>query len=125
MKKLIALLAVVFVGMSLSACQPSENGTDAKPASLVGTWKADGFEATVAENSIEINIVSDDSKSLYWKGTFESGTNKITSIADREALDASMMGSQDSDKVFMIEGDKITFEMSMLGTTKTIKLEKA
>lgn len=143
MKKLIALLAVVFVGISLSACQSSDSGSDANktvtssvttassaptkeaPVSLNGSWKAEGFAATIAADSIEINIVSTDSESLYWKGTFPSGTDKITSVADREALDASLLGSQDSDKVFNIDGDKITFKMSMMGTTKTIKLKKA
>lgn len=136
MKKLIALFAVIFVAISLSACQSSGSGSDAnKPAassvptketsvSLNGTWKAEGFEATVSADSIEVNIVSTDSKSLYWKGTFPSGTDKITSVGDREALDVSMLGSQDKDKVFNIDGDKISFEMSMLGTTKTIRLEK-
>lgn len=140
MKKLIALLAVVFVGISLSACQSSDSGSDANktvsktvtssaptkeaPVSLNGTWKAEGFEAVIAADTIEINIVSTDSKSLYWKGTFSSGTDKITSIADTEALSMSLLGSQDSEKVFGIDGDKITFKMSMMGTTKTIRLEK-
>lgn len=137
MKKFIALLAVVFVGISLSACQSSVNGSDASPSktsasatkeapvSLNGTWKAEGFEATVADDSIVINIISTDSKSLYWKGTFPAGTDKVTSVADREALDSSLLGSQDSYKVFLVNGDRITFGMSMMGTTKTIKLEKA
>lgn len=141
MKKLIALLAVVFVGISLSACQSSDRGSDASkpvsktvatstptkeaPVSLNGSWKADGIEAIIDVDGIEISIVGNDSTSLYWKGTFPLGTDKITSIADREALDASILGSQDSNKVFAIDGDKITFKMSMMGTTKTIKLEKA
>lgn len=136
MKKLIALLAVVFVGISLSACQASDSRTDAPskisasatkeaPVSLNGTWKAEGFEATIAADSIVINIVSTDSKSLYWKGTFSPSTDKVASVADRDALDASLLGSQDSDKVFVIDGDKITFEITMAGTTKTVKLEKA
>ena len=141
MKKLIALLAVVFVGISLSACQSSGSGSDASnpasktvatsaptkeaPVSLDGTWKADGFTATIASNSIEIHIVSTDSESLYWKGTFPSGIDKITSIADTEALSMSLLGSQDSEKVFSIDGNKITFKMSMMGTTKTVKLKKA
>lgn len=137
MKKLIALLAIVFVAISLSACQSSGSGSDASntpassaptkeaPMSLNGTWKADGFEAVIAADSIEVNIVSTDSKSLYWKGTFVSGTDKVTSVGDREALDGSMLGSQDKDKVFNVDGDKISFEMSMMGTTKTVRLEKA
>ena len=143
MKKLVALLAIIFVGISLSACQSSGSGSDAKssssaptasvapaaptkeaPVSLNGVWKADGFEAVVDSSSIKISIVSADSTSLYWKGTFASGADKITSIGDREALDASMLGSQDANKVFNIDGEKITFKISMMGTTKMIKLEK-
>ena len=44
---------------------------------------------------------------------------------DREALDGSMLGSQDKDKAFSVDGDKISFEMSIMGTTKTVRLEKA
>jgi hypothetical protein len=141
MKKLISLLAVVLVAISLSACQSSGSGSDASkaptssvassaptkeaPVSLNGSWKAEGLEAVVDADGIEISIVSADSTSLYWKGTFVTGTDKITSIGDREALDGSMLGSQDSDKVFNIDGDQITFKMSMMGTTKTIKLQRA
>ena len=143
MKKLIALLAVVFVGLSLSACQSSDSGSDANktatsvssatssiptkeaPVSLNGSWKAEGIEAIIDADSIEISIVGDDNTAVYWKGTFKSGTDKITSIGDREVLDGSMLGSQDSDKVFNIDGDKITFTMSIMGTTKTVKLERA
>lgn len=136
MKKLIALLAVVLIALSLSACQSSGSGSDAgkpvtssapikeTPVSLNGSWKAEGIEAVVSVDSIEISIVSTNSKSLYWKGTFVSGTDKVTSVGDREALDGSMLGSQDSNKIFNVDGDKITFEISMLGTTKTVRLEK-
>jgi len=121
-------LAVLFgAPLVLSGCGPAESSAAAKaPASHAGTWKADGFEATVTASDITINIVGDDdSKSLYWKGTFHEGNDVVKSHADREALDASMLGSQDSDKNFAVDDDQIAFEMSMMGTTKTIKLKKA
>ena len=137
MKKLTALLAVVFVGLVLTACGPAQNGSDASktstssaptkeaPVSLNGTWKDDAFEAEISDNSIVINIVSTDSKSLYWKGTFPTGSDTIKSIADTEALSMSMLGSQDPDKTFTVKGDEIRFEMSIAGTTKTVHLKKA
>jgi osmotically-inducible protein OsmY len=137
MKKLSAIIAVLIAGTVLSACGPAQNGTDASktsttssatkeaPVSLNGTWKDDAFEAEIADNSIVINIVSADSKSLYWKGTFPGNSGTVTSAADTEALSMSMMGSQDAEKKFKIDGDQITFEMSIAGTTKTVHLKKA
>jgi hypothetical protein len=37
----------------------------------------------------------------------------------------SILGSQDSTKTFSVDDDQLTFEMSMMGTTKTIKLKRA
>jgi len=126
MKKLsiaiIALAALFLAPLVLAGCGPSSS---AAPTSHVGTWKADGFEANVTADAIEINIVGDDSKSLYWKGSFHEGSDVVKSHADREALDASMLGSQDADKNFAVDDDQISFEMSMMGTTKTIHLKKA
>jgi hypothetical protein len=127
MKKLMSLLAVVLVALSLSACQSTSSAPIKEaPVSLNGSWKADGVEAVISTDSIKINLVSSDgAKSLYWKGTFPSGTDKITSVGDREALDITILGSPDKTKVFNVDGNKITFEISMMGTTKTVRLEKA
>lgn len=137
MKKLIALLAVVFIGITLSACGPAQNGSDGNkttassaptkeaPVSLNGTWKDDVFEAEISDDLIVINIVNNDTKSLYWKGTFPTGSDIIKSIADTEALSMSMLGSQDADKTFKVKDDTINFEMSIAGTTKTVHLKKA
>ena len=82
------------------------------------------MEATIRDNSIEINIVGNDTRSLYWKGTFPVGTERIKSVADKEALAASMLGSQESEKVFTLKDEQIDFDMSIAGTTRTVHLRR-
>jgi hypothetical protein len=137
MKKLILLGIIVFLGITLSACQSSENGSDAgkastsstptkeAPVSYDGTWKTEGAEAIVAGDSIEVYILGDDTKSLFWKGTFPAPVNKVvTSVGDRDALDMSMMGSSETEKPFKVSKDKIEFDFSMMGTTKHVTVKR-
>ena len=136
MHKLVAVLAAL-VMFALAGCGSSDATTGTQegakgqaqaetkaPASLNGTWKSDGFKAVIAADSIEINIVGEDTRSLYWKGTFPAGGESVTSVADTEALSSSMLGSQNAKKVFAVKGDQIDFEMSMMGTTKTVHLKR-
>lgn len=128
MRKLISvLLVLVALPLALSACGPDAQGStaSAKPVSLNGTWKAEGFEATVAQNSIEVNIVSADTSSLYWKGTFPAGSESVKSVADKEALSSAMLGSQDAEKTFTVKDETISFKITMMGTSQIIHLKKA
>jgi hypothetical protein len=118
---LLVLLGLVSV---VSACSGGSTSTDGK-SSVVGTWKADGFEAEITASEITINIVGNDSKSLYWKGSFHDNTGTVRSNGDTDAMAGSMLGSQDSTKTFSVDDDQIAFEMSLMGTTKTIKLKRA
>ena len=131
MRKLtMAILAIIIVPLSLAACTNNDaagsttSTTQETAMSYNGTWKDDIFEAEIADDSIVINIVSDDTKSLYWKGTFPVKQGDVTSAADTEALSASIMGSQDAEKVFDVDDETISFEMSMMGTTKTVHLKR-
>lgn len=125
MKRLMVLL--VAVG-ALAACG-SAGGNSSAPQQrdYVGSWNADGFEATITNDQIVIDMVGGDSRGLYWKGTFPqpSDVSSTTSVADKEALDASLLGSGDSTKVFTFHGDQIDFQASMLGVTRTVHLKKA
>lgn len=126
--KTIATFGLLIV-LLLSACS---SAASVPAADLTGTWAStstDGptFEATISDNLIEINIVNDDTKALYWKGTFPlpekvtEGT-VITSTADTEALASSIMGSQDQSKDFTHTGGKLKFDFGALGVTKTVEM---
>lgn len=132
-KFILTLLAVIVGAYVLAACsapkveqgQPKQESSESKP-SLNGTWTADGFEATVTDNAIEIHIVADESKSLYWKGTFPIGeTDKIVSAADVEALSMSIMGSSETEKTFtVLDDNEFIFEFGMMGTTTIVHMKR-
>jgi hypothetical protein len=128
-KKIVLLLAVVV----LSACGSgsSEPTKTATSFSWDGTWETDPafMEATIQGPLIEISIVTDDSTSLYWKGSWPdkakaSDGAKLESKADVEALEASLMGSMDESKTFTYVDGKLEFKFRMLGTTKTVRLKR-
>ncbi|WEV42503.1 hypothetical protein OZX57_03460 [Bifidobacterium sp. ESL0682] len=117
-------------GASSSQTRPAT-----KPANLIGTWKQTNssskdemMEATVTVDSIEINWVKPDQKSLYWKGTFtaptKAGAYSWTSQGDTETMKKSIMASQDATKKFTYDGKQLTYAQSALGTTSTIRMSK-
>lgn len=118
MKIIIAL----FLGiLALSGCS-SEPPT---ATSTAGSYESsDGkFVAEVTKDQIEINIVSEDSRSLYWSGTWASGET-VTSKADVKKLESSLLGSTSKTKEFEVNDGEIQFEFSILGTTTDVSLEK-
>ena len=95
--------------------------------SFDGTWTNDdgSFLADISAGVIVINLVTDDSESLYWKGTFPTVAENNTAFVsdgDVEAMYASLFGSQDETKEFMYEDGVIKFDMSMAGTTTHVRL---
>lgn len=138
MKKFIAICAAVaFLSACSSTAAESNHGGVARPAAVVteapvswnGTWSADGFSAVIKDNLIVINIVSTDTSSLYWQGTWDQSKKakdgaEIVSIADVKALSVAMLGSQDKTKDFSYVDDELKFSMSLMGTTRTVRLKK-
>lgn len=150
MKKSLATLIAVCSIILLSACSspalddaaaeaqaPAAVATKevpvvaAKAFSWDGTWVTNpkAFSAVISGKLITISIVSTDSSSLYWQGTWDAAAKatdgtKIVSNADVEALSSSLLGSQDKTKTFTYANDEITFSMSMMGTTKTIRIKR-
>src|SRR6478609_2361577 len=62
-------VTVIAVGLLLlTACNITGGSA---PKSLAGSWKDGTFTATVDATSIEVYWTSDDTKSLYWVGTFD------------------------------------------------------
>ena len=156
MKKAIALLVAAMLLTGLSACGGSttadapakSDGTSKtetnkeepkpQPADLTGTWKQTNsgstdswMEAEITADTITVQWVSDngDTKSLYWKGSYnapdKAGDWKWTSQGDTAAMQASLLGSQDATKDFTYsEADGVSWETTALGTTITVKTVK-
>ena len=138
MRKSIASIIAICTIAFLSACS-SPAVEDASPVAVAktteapvswnGTWTAEGFSAVIKDKLIVINMVSPDSSSLYWQGTWDSSKQakdgaEIVSIADVEALSMSMLGSQNETKAFAFSDDELKFSMSLMGTTKIVRLKK-
>jgi len=110
--------------------------TDTEPLSFTGTtWvgkvNASTFSATILENDIEITWKNEESSALYWKGTFPTPLNAhlgdmftVKSVGNTEAMGQSLLGSQDEFKVFTYENRLLKFQMTVMGVTQTVSLEK-
>lgn len=104
------------------------------PVAWNGVWVSDPefMSAKIVGDLITIDIVTTDSKSLFWKGTWpvatkaakDNETIEIASKGDVEALGMSIMGSSEKIKTFTYKDGEITFEFSMMGTTKTVHVKK-
>lgn len=128
MKK--ALFTLVLAATMLTACGGNSKAT----SDLTGTWvsekSGDSYqEAVITEDSIEINWMSTDSKSLYWAGSYTAPESDVTeyswtSTNDKEKTDSALLASGDDTKDFSYKDGVISYEVSALGTTKTMKLKR-
>ena len=105
------------------------------PEDLIGEWtqtnkqSEDNYQvATITANEIAVFWVSNggDSKSLYWAGTYEapasSGSFVWDSENDTSQTDNALLASGAPTKTFTFEGDEISYEVTALGTTTTVRL---
>lgn len=147
-KRVLCAVFAAFMALSLTACS---GGSDApaksndsqavqqeapQPPDLTGEWKQvnseseDSYQAaTITGDTIVINWVSTDSKALYWAGSFTAPTTDDEpytwdSENDHEQTDTAIMASSDDTKTFTYEDGQISYDASMMGVTKTIRLEK-
>ena len=135
MKKALSLFLCAILLLSLTAC----GGKNSKePADLTGQWQQSNssskdsyMTATISGDTIEIYWTSetDDSKSLYWAGTFTAPTTADepyvwTSENDHSKTDTALLASMDDTKEFTYQKGVISYSASALGTTTTVKLEK-
>jgi hypothetical protein len=118
MKTILAVIMLTIV--TLSGC----SNTEEAPATAVGTYSDDKFRAVIEGDMIVIEILSGDTKMLYWRGTWDDGEAHVVSAADREALDGSLMGSGADEKEFTIDGDSLEFEFQALGSKTNVSLDK-
>lgn len=147
MKKIIVSLALAAT-LSLTACggsgTPAVGTTDtpvvevSKALDLTGTWKQSNSnsedtyqQATITADTITIDWVMDggESTSVYWVGSMKAPNNATDSFAwsstrDAAATDTSLLASTDDVKEFTFEGNTVSYKVSALGTTMTVKLKK-
>lgn len=113
-------------------------GSTADPQDLLGDWvqvnsnSEDMYHiATITE--AEINIywytVSDGTKALYWAGSFSLPESIGKSYSwDSEnntaQTETALLASSDELKSFTYSNGCISYEVSALGVTQTVKLEK-
>lgn len=131
---------MLFVTMSLLAgCQvgseSQESVSKGAPPSLTGEWVAvdrDGSSPQVAgigEESIVIEwTLDDDLSGLYWAGTFnapkDNGDFTWTSSAYTDVTESAILASGLDQKVFSYDDGFLIYEISYLGVTEKLRLEK-
>lgn len=148
MNKLMAPIALT-AALLLTGCSGPGNvpsGTaDAPPTKeeprahdLTGGWSQsnsaskDSFQqATITADTITVDWVTDggETTSIYWVGSFTPPTDAVEpytwrSQRDVAATESALLASRDDTKEFTYEDGTISYKVSALGTTTTVKLKK-
>ena len=152
MKKLAILMIVMMMSLSFTACggggddkgdvNQSDTGNkgqeEVKPADLTGEWKQVNVNS---EESYQTAVIQDevievywfdattDTQSLYWAGSYIAPTTadepySWDSVNDKEKTGSAMLASGDDTKTFTYSDGQISYSVSALGSTQTVKLEK-
>lgn len=139
--KFNAIFGTLAMGVMLTACGGTADAGSKSPlevpTSLVGEWyqsnKLDNgvvMQASVHINdTIQVNMKTKDSSSIYWLGSFKSDKNPkttfhITSKGNQDAMAMSIFASQDGSKRFKYQKGDLSFDFTMLGTTSTVHLRQ-
>ena len=125
------ILAITLAITMLTACGSKAEAT----ADLTGTWTSeksgDSYqEAVIMDGYIEINWMSKDSKSLYCAGTYIAPESAVTEYSwtsenDKDKTSSALLASGDDTKDFTYKDGVISYEVSAMGTTETMKLTKS
>lgn len=148
-KRVFTLALLLAVALGSAACSSgvsnNEPGTPVaretteapQPLDLTGEWKQtnsnseESFQtATITGDTIEIYWVATDTKSLYWAGTVVAPADAYDSFTwdslnDTSKTENAMMASGDEKKTFTYENGELSYEVTALGTTMTVRLERA
>lgn len=147
-KRMLALVFACFMlTLPLTACggnASNSTGADAaaqqeeapQPPDLTGEWvqvnsdSEDSYQtATITDDTITVNWVMPDTTALYWAGSFEAPTTADEpytwdSANDTEQTANALLASPDETKTFTYEDGQISYSVSAMGVTTTVKLEK-
>ena len=148
-KRMLALVFACFMlTLPLTACggnASNSTGADAaaqqeeapQPPDLTGEWvqvnssdSEDSYQtATITDDTITVNWNAPDTTALYWAGSFEAPTTadepySWESANDTEQTANALLASPDETKTFTYEDGQISYSVSAMGVTTTVKLEK-
>lgn len=132
MKRFLLLISIVTI---LTACS---EGAGESTDDLTGTWKqtnsnddASWMEATIEGDVISVDWVinNGDSRSIYWVGTYDAPGEEVskhswTSDNDVEATEFALLASTADTKEYTYEDGKLIFEVEMMGSTATIRMNR-
>jgi hypothetical protein len=100
-----------------------------------GTWNQTDessitMTATITGGKISIDMNTGDTSGVYWLGTFPVGKIladgfTVTSAGDTQAMESDLYASQDSTKTFTYKNGVLSFQFSILGTTRTVHLQRS
>ena len=151
-RKIVAIATCVLIVAACVGCSASENSDAVSERAsesldetadveeetipdLTGTWvQADADndswqEAVIEGDTITVYWVSDggDTKSLYWAGTYEAPTEATdtytwTSENDTEQTSVALLASTADTKDFTYSDGELSYEVTALGTTTTVRL---
>lgn len=151
MKKRILILMATALCLAIAGCGNEQaaspgsgdevNTTEqetAVPPDLTGEWKQvdgnseDSYQtATIQDGTMEIYWVTDggETKALYWAGSYTAPTTadepySWDSVNDTEKTDSALLASGDETKTFTYSDGQITYDVTAMGITETVKLEK-
>lgn len=136
-KKLLIIGAVVLAiaTVLVGVLSQRSSGDPASSVSLVGTWKGElnnaNFVATITAGDISVNWQTEDTVALYWQGSFATPEDilstrpiQIISHGDKAAMQDSLLASRNEIKVFTYKEGKLSFELTVMGVTQTVRLSK-
>ena len=146
-KHVAALILLGGLSLGTVACSTSP-GNDEKAATaavetteavpqvdLTGNWVQVNAQsetvqtATITEGSIEVYWVTPDMKSLYWAGTVVTPADSSQSftwdsVNDTSKTASALMASGDETKAFAYENGELSYEVTALGQTVTVRLAR-
>ncbi|MEV7632907.1 hypothetical protein AB0N64_10905 [Microbacterium sp. NPDC089318] len=121
------------VSTEKTASEPAEETPE--PVSLVGEWKQSNSDdperwqkATVTAGTIEVFWVADagDTEALYWAGSVEVPTEgdsfTFDSVNDTEKTKNAILASGDETKTFTYKDGELSYDVTVQGVTKTVRL---
>lgn len=133
-KRTLCAIFAALMALSLTACG---GNTASQPPDLTGSWtqinsnSEDSYQtAVITGDTIEINWTNaeSDTNSLYWAGSFVAPTTTDEpytwdSVNDKSKTSSALLASGDDAKTFTYEDGNISYSVSALGSTQTVKLE--